>query len=132
MRVNNWAEILTDYLVSEGETAFVWGINDCCRFAGRVAALMTGEDHTQAYECNSAREAKALLEVLGGVANIADEFYPRLPVGLAQRGDIVEAVVNETGETALGICNGEDAVFKAGEGLLRLPMNHVIRAWGVR
>lgn len=131
MRLDNWDLLLMDYIESQQNQPFIWGVNDCCHFAAKGAEIITGVGVGHLYPCDSALSAQRLLNDHGGVEGIADKHYTRRDnKNFTQRGDVVSAAVG-VDELGLGICTGTDAVFKSENGLFYLPMINVLSAWEI-
>ena len=130
MRHPAWEQRLSEYLNSQEQSAFEWGVNDCCNFAAACAEAVTGVGFGSLYPCGSAADAALILKRNGGVEGIADNHYKRQSISFAQRGDIVAAQVSKHG-LSLGICRGIDAVFKSLDGLVLVNMSVVKIAWRV-
>ena len=148
-RVDNWdTQALERFLVSRRELPFAWGVNDCCLFPADAILAMTGVDLAEDFRGKYSSRAAAfrLIQSVTGGATVADaaawcatkfelqEWVDQAgkPVPLmAQRGDLV-AIDNE-GTLIAGIVhlNGRDVVTVAEEGLVRLPLAAVTRAWRI-
>lgn len=130
MRYFDWEKRLDNYLKTQAETEFVWGVNDCCHFAAKAAEIITGVGYGDLYPCADYKSAAELLKKHGGVVCIADNHYSRIAVKFAQRGDIVAANVSRS-DLSLGVCLGMYAVFKSQDSLLFAQMKDFVQAWRV-
>lgn len=64
----------------------------------------------------------------GSLEASVDAVFERVPVKLAQRGDVVLACVPEP---TLGLCLGAKAAFVSPAGLITEPMSRATAAWSV-
>ena len=121
-------EILQQYAGAE----FKWGVLDCCLFAAAVVKELTGVDYAESWRGRYKSHMGALrmiakhgsLESL--VSSVCGEPVPPL---LARRGAFVLAGMPEG--DAVGIADGDGAVFLAERGLIRVPLKHCKVAWNV-
>ena len=135
MRHEDWAERLADYLAEAARWSFKQGLYDCGHFAAGAVEAMTGVDHLAPYKgrYESVRGYLRLLKDDGydsvGAFCTAALGEP-ISVLLAQRGDVV--MTEQDGLEALGVCNGQNAVFLSRMGgLVELPMADCSQAWRV-
>ncbi|MFQ6249652.1 DUF6950 family protein [Yersinia enterocolitica] len=115
MRYPDWQKRLTHVLQAASERPFSWGENDCCLFAADCAFATCGIDPLANYrgKYDSALSArKALLRGHGSIIGIFDSVFERVPLKLAQRGDIV-VFSGEQGQTAGVIWGGQ--IWSTGE-----------------
>lgn len=132
MRLPDWEDRLQAFIEANRTREFVWGEWDCILYATACAAELTGEDKAAAYRGQySDREgaARILREIgQGTLLRTVDSNFPRRPVALARRGDLVWH------EGAVGVCMGADALF-VGEydtdGLFPIPRARLMKAWTV-
>ena len=132
-RLPDWEDRLSAFLDQHRDRAFQWGEWDCVLFATACAAELTGEDRAAAFRGKyDTREGAALaLRELGKgtLVKTMDSLFPRCPVGMAGRGDIVMA------GAALGVCIGRVAMFvgeeDGREGFVTIPRAEWQRAWKV-
>ncbi|CNE63591.1 Uncharacterised protein [Yersinia rohdei] len=109
MRYPDWQKRLAQVLQAASGRPFSWGEHDCCLFAANCAQAVCGVDPLADYrgQYDSALSArKALLRGHGSISAIFDSVFERVPVKLAQRGDIV-VFSAEYGQTAGVIWNGQ-------------------------
>jgi hypothetical protein len=142
-RTTHWAtRELHDFFLARATQPFAWGSNDCCLFPADAIRAMTGVDLAEDFRGKYSDEASAfalIKEVTGGetVADAAawcaqkhelPEWH--LPL-FAQRGDLV--VVRDSGRLIAGIVGltGRGAISVGEEGLKRLPLSAVVRAWKI-
>ncbi|ARZ01305.1 hypothetical protein NE897_06670 [Yersinia ruckeri] len=108
MRHPDWQQRLAQTLQVASERPFLWGQHDCCLFAADCAIAVCGVDPLADYrgQYDSALSArKVLLRGHGSLAAIFDSVFDRVPIKLAQRGDIV-TFHGEQGITAGVLWNG--------------------------
>jgi len=142
---NTIAAELQRYLdeVAAAPGEFNWTHNNCCHFAGRWVARMTGLDALAGLGLLAdARGARALLRVLGAgdlrAAVSARLARAPIPPLLAQLGDVVmvrphlfaRAAAARGVGGALGICAGRTGVFIDLQGAVgHVPMAQALAAW---
>lgn len=111
---------------------FEWGTLDCCLFAANVVRDLTGVDYAADFRDMYDTETGAL-KIIAAHGSMEEFLHNMLgdsqaPL-TARRGDFV---LGQPENPALGICDGSGAVFKAPDGLTRLPLADCIRAWSCR
>jgi hypothetical protein len=135
-RREDWPSRLDRTIQAARERPFSWGSHDCCTFAADCVEAVTGERPWPAGFGGYATAAQAQRRMLdfgwSTVADVLDAMVgERVPVPLAQRGDLVlapaegfagAAVVDLTGQHAVGVSHG---------GLLRVPVLDALAAWRV-
>lgn len=92
MRYDNWPLHLQQVLQAAREAAFSWGENDCCLFAADCCVAVCGIDPAEQYRGRYRTEIgakRALKQVHGSLEAAWDACFERIPVRLAQRGDVV-------------------------------------------
>ena len=142
-RTENWAtEEFHEFLLSRASTPFTWGENDCALFAADGIEAMTGTDIASDFRGKYTDEASALeaIKTIAGGTTVEDAAaycaekhgltewkYPLM----AQRGDLV--VVDDDGRIGAGLVhlNGRHVVAPSDEGLKRIPITSIKRAWHV-
>lgn len=131
MRKENWPELLADELRAADARPFSFGVHDCCAFAARVVAAMTGRDLMAQFPAYDSDEgAQAILMAHGGMAGIWTHCLGEpIAVAYAQRGDVV-MMPTERGDAA-GICLGSQAAFAAPVGVACHALQQVTKAWRV-
>lgn len=120
---------LASFIESRRAAKFEWGVNDCALFAADWVLTVTGVDHAEGLRGKYDDEAGArrLIEQAGGMAAFAAELSPT-PLGFAQRGDVVLAVID--GHETFGVCLGNGQWCAPGlRGLVFRPMTDVIQCF---
>lgn len=131
-----------DFLMARARTPFVWGEHDCALFAADGVKAITGVDIAADFRGKYADEVSALasIKAICGGTSVADaaawcaakHTMPewRAPL-FAQRGDLV--VLEESGRMIAGLVhlNGRHVVCAGENGLHRLPITAIVRAWHV-
>lgn len=131
MRVEGWERLLNEHIEQAALVEFAWGDHDCALWSADWVKKVTANDFTSCWRglYSNEDELKALLIARGirQPEDIADEVgLPQIPVGLAQRGDIV------LWQGCLGICNGIDSYFLIERGVTQVRTKACTRAWEVR
>ena len=148
-RTHNWdTRELHEFFLARASEPFVWGKNDCCLFPADGIFAMTGVDIAADFRGKYADKASAfaLIRTVTGGATVADAAAwcarqhnmpewvdasgKSLPL-MARRGDLV--VLEDGGRTIAGLValTGRHVISVGEEGLRRLPLNAVLRAWRV-
>ncbi|MDE2099248.1 MAG: hypothetical protein KGL39_18485 [Patescibacteria group bacterium] len=140
-RAQHWAtRALHHFLIERAKTSFAWGTHDCALFAADGILAMTGVDIAADFRGKYHDEASAfaLIRQLTGGSTVADAAawcakksgMPewKFPL-LAQRGDLV--VLEESGRLIAGLVHlsGRHLVCAGENGLHRLPVTDIRRAW---
>ena len=142
-RTLHWAtQELHAYLVAHNQDTFSWGTNDCCLFAANAIQAMTGVDIASDFRDKYTTELgamKAIKDVSGGSSVEDAAVYCATKHGLvewsapllAQRGDLV--LVQDADRLIAGVVhlNGKHVISIGEQGLKRLPLTSVTRAWKV-
>jgi hypothetical protein len=142
-RTANWAtREFHDFLLARASAPFVWGTNDCSLFAADAIQSFTGVDLAADFRGRYADEASALAlckQVTGTATMEAAAVYCAQNHGLeewqaplcARRGDLV--LVEESGRmlSAVVHINGREAVTVGADGVKRISIWNVRRAWSV-
>ena len=142
-RTAHWAtREFHDFLMARAFAPFVWGKNDCSLFAADAIQSFTGVDLAADFRGKYSDEAGALAlckQVTGTATVEAAAVYCAQKQGLvewqaplcARRGDLV--LVEDEGRliSAVVHINGREAVTVGADGLKRLPIWDVRRAWSV-
>jgi len=131
MRVNNWEQILADYLQSSQNIQFEWGQNDCALWASTFADLVNGtsiaEDWRGLYGDEEGANDLMLERGFANCGDIADSHFTSKPLKRASRGDMVMIASG-----ALGICDGRRSYFITPQkGLGAVLTLSCIKAWAV-
>jgi len=135
-RVEGWGARLDAVIQAATERPFSWGEHDCCTFAADCVDAVTGTRLWPAglgAYTTSVGAQKAMFAC--GWQTVEDALDAvvghRVPVLMAQRGDLVlipaegfagAAVIDMTGQFAVGVSHG---------GLLRVPVLDALAAWRV-
>lgn len=145
-RANHWAtRSFHNFLVERASTPFTWGLHDCALFAADGILAMTGIDIAAEFRDQYTDEASAMATItkITGVENptVADAAAYcanrhglrewRYPL-MARRGDLV--VVEDSGRLIAGLVHlsGRHVVAAGEDGLMRLPITSIKRAWHVQ
>ncbi len=126
MRLSDWEARLNEYIASKRGEAFAWGENDCCTFSAGAVEALTGVDPMPEYR-GKYDTALGSARALGGkkLEEVLDEKFPGVPIGFAQRGDLV--LMDE----CVGVVAGDYAWFVSDVGLERVKRGLWDKAWGV-
>lgn len=91
MRVTAWQDALHAVYASANGAPFKWGTHDCCQFAARCVASVTGQDHRLSFpKYASRRKALSILKAHGGMrAFIEKSLGAPVHPSQATAGDIV-------------------------------------------
>jgi hypothetical protein len=141
MRLPDWEQRLSAWIVANRDRPFLWGQWDCALAAFDAAAAITGEDRAAEFRGQyETREgaAEALRRLgQGTLIRTINAKYERRPVGKARRGDLVWHA------GSVGVCVGGAGLFvgeerladAAGvamrEGLITIPRKLLTKAWTV-
>lgn len=130
-RLPDWPQRLSEFIESRRHAPFVWGGNDCCRFAAGAVRAMTGTDPMAGYCYRDEREARALIEGAGNIESLLCERLgvPLPAVAHAMRGDVVIADLDH-GPT-VGVLLGRMAAYAGDTGVLLLPWQYARAAWRI-
>ena len=133
MRIQGWPERLATLIERHAHTPFGWGTFDCCLFAADAVEKITGEDYGASYR-GTYRTQKGAYRALSArgidsVDTIPDEYFARIPVLMARRGDL--CAVTTTEGMALGICCGISVACAGEHGVEMLPLSAAVTAWRV-
>lgn len=104
--------------------------NDCARFADAAIAAQTGVSVIGNWQWQSRREARDVIAAEGGLEAAMDRRLGRVPVALAQRGDIA-GVADARFGIRLMVVEGATLVGPGSRGLERSPRAEMIVAWDV-
>lgn len=127
-RANDWPEQLTAFIEERRFVPFSWGSNDCALFPADYALRITGVDLAARWRGYDSQEGAAeRIAFVGGMAAFVASLTPR-PPGMAQRGDIVLAVVDGAEMFGLAVGSGLWAAPGA-RGVVFRPMADVIQAF---
>lgn len=115
MRAADWEGRLVAVLRAASRRRFEPKTWNCARFVHACAEAVTGRALPFAFSG-------------GSLATSVDAVFPRTPVPLARRGDIVLAWVPHQ---TLGVCLGDCAAFVSSKGLLEFIARESAIAWEV-
>jgi len=127
-RLDNWPALLAKYFLEKKDQPFVWGKNDCCRFADGAVIAITGQSMMQSFNYSSEKQALRLLKTQLRELT-SKELGQSIKPAFAQRGDVV--LVHRGDMPSLAICDG--SVWH-GAGLTKMEtgqMSEAICAWKV-
>jgi len=127
MRLDNWPQLLTQYIESKRNTPFAWGTADCCQFIAGAIAATTGEDPSVAFgSYEDEAGAQALLDGFGGLEGLITAALGG-PMAAAQmgRGDVCIA------DGCACVCTGQNVVGYGAAGLVFVPRSRASLAWRV-
>jgi hypothetical protein len=126
MRLSDWEQRLSDYIASKQAEPFAWGVNDCCTFSAGAVEALTGVDPMPEYR-GKYDTALGSARALGGrnLEEVLDEKFAQVPIGFAQRGDLVLM------DDCVGVVAGDYAWFASDIGLERVKRSLWDKAWGV-
>lgn len=130
MNRNNLPEKLHSFIESRRQTPFAWGTNDCCMFAADWLLELTGVDHATKYrgKYEDEKGAARIIKKAGGMRAFASSLKEK-PVGLAQRGNIVLALMDE--RETYGVVDFGVWCAPGPDGLVFRPIREAIAAFEV-
>ena len=127
-RLDNWPALLAKYFAEKKDEPFVWGVNDCCRFADGAVIAITGQSMMQSFNYTNEKEALRLLKT-SLEALTSNELGQSIKPAFAQRGDVV--MIQRSEMPSLAICDGS---IWHGAGLTKMEtgqMSEAIFCWKV-
>lgn len=120
---------LIELLDARVDMPFGWrNGNDCARFAAAAIEAQTKIGVIGDWHWTSRREARDVIAAQGGFEAAMDRRLGRVPVALAQRGDIA-GVADTLFGIRLMVVEGATLVGPGGRGLERVPRSEMIVAW---
>jgi hypothetical protein len=145
MRSRHWAtRAFHAFLQARAYTPFAWGVHDCALFAADGIEAMTGIDIAADFRGKYSDEAGALeaIKAIAGGETVADAAaWCAAKHGIAelarplfaQRGDLVVYRDPVTEQLVSGLVHltGRHIVSAGTEGLRKIPISRVLRAWHV-
>lgn len=139
LRRKDWEQRLQRYLASARDKPHAYGHHDCLLHPANAVKAVTGHDHGRGHrkKYKSPATAARHLTAMGfeSPEALLDSLFEEVPVGFAQRGDIVLIAGNEGGWAIPAICDGGVAFAVADdgsrEGLFPVPREAWLKAWKV-
>jgi hypothetical protein len=130
-KLSDWESRLAALVTQAHSRPFAWGQRDCCLWAADCVKAQTGTDPAEGLRGTyaTARAAMALVEQLGGMAEIGARCGTEIHPLMAMHGDI--GLVQHEGRELLALCNGDHWLVVGPEGLLHLPVTVAVLAWRV-
>ena len=137
MRVENWDTKLSNYIIEQDKKKFVRGKTDCVNFViGAIEVIIGKKVFDKPYK--SIKEAKKILQkfkkkdLLEIAKDIAKENnFKEIHTNFARRGDVVFLETDEELGGTMGICQGEQSVFKFKAGQDLVPTHKCNIAWRI-
>jgi len=142
MRSEGWEDRLRSYLLDHQDTSFSYGSFDCLSFAAGAAHSITSVDIMARFRARYSTHlgAMRIARRVYGCRTVPDVLaammhehgWPEVAPPFAQRGDIVLVAIND--DLIVGVLhpNGREAVVTTNQGLWRVPLTSVRRAWKVQ
>jgi len=135
-RFDNWARPYNQFFREREGVPFKWGKHDCALFAADGVKAITGVDLAAEWrgKYRSLRGAMSVIDREGGtMAGFVDDRLERMPVSLAQRGDVVWREQEGPFGGALGMVapGGVQAGFPGKVGVVLAPLTSCSIAWRV-
>jgi hypothetical protein len=130
----NWEDALREVCREYINRPLAWGSRDCCQFAAAYVKARTGHDHAVDFNYDSKLGAARILAEYGGIESlIASYLGPAHDGNVA--GDLVlcnlQVDIDSSVQT-LGVSNGTYVLgIHPDDGLVRLPLKSIVRAWSV-
>ena len=130
-RHEEWPTALNAAVSTARARPFHWRAHNCATFAADCVQAMTGAALHACFAelMKSGRRAIANAERLEEHADAILGFERRIPVALAQRGDVV--IVRTALPPALAVCMGVSAAAVGPTGLAFVPMGAATCAWRI-
>lgn len=130
-KLPDWEASLSALVTQALPRPFAWGAHDCCTWAADAVLAQTGADPAEGLRgtYDDARTALALVQRLGGMAEIGSRCGRPIPPLMAAHGDI--GLVHHEGRELLAVCGGAHWLATGPAGLLALPLHLAINAWRV-
>lgn len=132
-RLDDWRTRLRAHAAQAARKKFRPGSHDCALFAAGAVKAMTGTDLARGWRSKyrSLKRGREMLAELGYADHVAlaAAHLPEIPPAMAQVGDV--AAVEEEGELALGIVQGERIWVLRPDGLGTVLLTDASRAFCV-
>lgn len=123
MRLDDWENLLNDYITSNRDRKFRYGRFDCVIFSMGAVKAITGVDHTEGLKWSNKSEAQAILDEKPLADRLA-EIFEEVPPMFARRGDVAMF------DGACGVVVGRYALF-CGDQWRAIPLNELEKAYRV-
>tara|TARA_Y100000114_G_scaffold123185_1_gene118696 strand:- start:44 stop:463 length:420 start_codon:yes stop_codon:yes gene_type:complete len=138
MRIDNWDTKLANYVAKHAEGKFIRGKTDCVTFVVNAIELITGKKVFDT-EYKTLKEAKEILKKLKkkNLFDIANDIakenkFKKIDTAFAKRGDVVFLETDEELGGTMGICIGEQSIFRIRSGSLeKRQTNKCHHAWSI-
>ena len=121
-RLDNWPVLLAKYFAEKKDQPFVWGVNDCCRFADGAVIAITGQSMMTSFNYTNEKQALRLLKTRLEELT-SKELGQSIKPAFAQRGDVV--LIQRGEMPALAVCDG---VVWHGAGLTKMETGQMLEA----
>lgn len=132
MRVIDWEKKLKLAIEKHSSLPSTYGVSDCYIIADDAVEAVTGKRmFANARNYKTAKGAAKKL-MARGFLTVEDAFaakFPRIPVAMAQRGDI--GVIYRDGEVTGGVFTGIGFMTRDADHVVFLPISHVAHAFRV-
>lgn len=131
VRVPNWQEVFARELIAAQGKRFRWGYWDCCQWANRMRAALTGNDARSLFPAYRTKaEALTILKDCGGMRGLIERTLGiAIHPAFAQPGDIVLADFGR--DLQPGICGGVWSFSPSRIGLEKRKTDSAVAAWAV-
>lgn len=131
-RLKNWPSRFAALVEEAREKPFAWGSHDCCLWAASATQALTGTDPAAHLRgtYRTGRAALHILEAIGGLEGAGALTGPAIPLGLATLGDVA-LVTWPDGIQSLAVRSMMTWMCAGEEGMVHLPLDAAIHAWGV-
>lgn len=138
MRLSTWERRLQDYFASVHDAPHRYGSNDCILHCAGAVEAVTGEDRAADHRGKYETSLGAIKHLKGmgfdSPAALVDSMFDEIPIGFAQRGDIV-LVPGDGGWDIPAVCDGGIALVvgedETRSGLFRIPREEWLKAWKI-
>lgn len=118
-------------LEERGPVPFAWAQpRDCISFANETVKALTGRDVLGDLRWSSFREAKAVIEAVGGLEAELDRRLTRIAPAHARRGDL-GGIPDPVFGFRIGSVEGPTIAGPGSRGLKREPRTAMTAAWSV-
>ena len=132
MRIEGWEQRFHAKFTEAQGREFQWGKHDCVLFAADIVEALTGIDHAAEFR-GRYRTPRGALRIVGNLETFPDQYFKRIPVTRAQRGDLVFVDGDNPFGGSLGVvAPGGVQIATAGEnGLDLVSIRRGSAAWKV-